>query len=104
MYIIYSVIIYSRCRKSTNKDAQQKEELKKNIAKPTNKLKKSARKDRKQFVHDITEEAETAARQYDLKELYEISRIPLGKYVKTNTLVRDKQGMISSSDKGKRTR
>lgn len=61
-------------------------------------------KDGKQFVHDITEEAETAARQNDLKKLYEISRMPLGKNVKTNTLVRDKQGRIASSDKGKRTR
>lgn len=52
----------------------------------------------------MTEEAETVARQNNMKKLYEISRTLSGKNVNTNTPVRDNQGKIISSDIGQRAR
>ncbi|XP_065941348.1 craniofacial development protein 2-like [Magallana gigas] len=86
------------------KDAQQKKGLKKEYRKANKQVKKNARKDRRQFVHDMTEETETSARQNNMKRLYEISRTLSGKNVNTNTPVRDKQGKIISSDIGQRAR
>ncbi|XP_076439125.1 uncharacterized protein LOC143277998 [Babylonia areolata] len=42
-------------------------------------VKKSARKDKRAFIHQLTEEAETAAGKRDMKRLYEITRVLSGR-------------------------
>lgn len=76
------------------KDAQQKEELNKEYKEANKQVKKRARKDRRQFVHDVNEEVEAAARHKNIKKLHEIIRTLSGKNVNTNTPVRDNQGWI----------
>lgn len=63
-----------------------------------------ARKDRRQFFYDMTEEVETAARQNNVKKLYEISRTLSGKNVNTTTPMREKQEMNIHSDIGQRAK
>lgn len=45
-------------------------------------VKKSARQDKSQFVHSMTEEAETAAKQNNMKRVYEITWTLVGKRFK----------------------
>lgn len=61
-----------------------------------------ARKDRRQFFYDMTEEA--TARQNNIKKLYEISRTLSGKNVNTNTPMREKQEMNIHNDIGQRAK
>lgn len=70
-------------------------ELKKEYREANTQVKKNARKDKRQFVHDMTKRQR---QQNNMKKLYEISRTLSGKNVNTNTPVRDKQGKIISSD------
>ena len=67
-------------------------------------VKKSAWNDKRQFVHDMNKEAERAARQNNMKKLYEIIRTFSEKNVNTNSPVREKQGKIITSDVGQRAR
>ena len=55
-------------------------------------VKKGTRVDKRSFIHDLTEEAETAAGKRDKKRLYEITRTLSGKNKAPSKPVKDKNG------------
>ena len=55
-------------------------------------VKKSTRADKTSFVHDLTEEAETAAGKRDMERVYEITRTLSGKNKAPSRPVKDKNG------------
>ena len=57
----------------------------------------------REFVHGLTEEAETAARQ-NLKRLYDITHALSGKNLNSNNPVKDKNGRTITSDAEQRAR
>lgn len=57
-------------------------------------VKNSARNDKKHFIHDLTEETETAAGQQNMKRLCEITRVLSGKNSNPTKPVKDKNGEI----------
>nr|KAG5698573.1 hypothetical protein BaRGS_027084 [Batillaria attramentaria] len=57
-------------------------------------VKRSARNDKRNFINDLTEEAETAAGQRNMKRLYEITRTLSGKNNNPTRPVKDKNGQI----------
>ena len=67
-------------------------------------VRKSARKDKRKFVEDLTEEAETAAGKRDMKRLYEITRELSGKRNKPMCPVKDKNGDIVTGENKERKR
>ena len=67
-------------------------------------VKRSAREDKRRFIHEMTEEAETAAGQGNMKRLYDITRTLSGKNSNSNKPVRDNDGKIITSDVGQRDR
>jgi len=60
-------------------DLQQKQDLQAQYWKLNRQVTKSTRADNRSFIHDLTEEAETAAGKRDMKRLYEITRTLSGK-------------------------
>nr|KAG5689679.1 hypothetical protein BaRGS_006304 [Batillaria attramentaria] len=66
--------------------------------------KRSARNDKRNFINDLTEEAETAAGQRNMKRLYEITRTLSGKNNNPTRPVKDKNGQIITKEKDQRTR
>jgi len=55
-------------------DLQQKQDLQAQYWELNRQVKKSTKADKRSFIHDVTEEAETAAGQRDMKRLYKIRR------------------------------
>lgn len=72
-------------------DLQQKQDLQAQYWELNSQVKKSTRADKRSFIHDLTEEAETAAGRRDMKRLYEITRTLSGKNKMGRTLPRDCQ-------------
>ena len=58
---------------------EQKQELKAHYWEKNRQVKKSARRDKRNFIEELTGEAETAAGQRNMKRLYEITRTLSGK-------------------------
>nr|KAG5693522.1 hypothetical protein BaRGS_006224 [Batillaria attramentaria] len=67
-------------------------------------VKRSARNDKRNFINDLTEEAETAAGQRNVKRLYEITRTLSGKNNNPTRPVKDKNGQIITKEEDQRTR
>nr|KAG5703440.1 hypothetical protein BaRGS_022489 [Batillaria attramentaria] len=67
-------------------------------------VKRSARNDKRNFINDLTEEAETAAGQRNMKRLYEITRTLSGKNNNPTRPVKDKNGQIITKEEDQRTR
>nr|KAG5686712.1 hypothetical protein BaRGS_020238 [Batillaria attramentaria] len=67
-------------------------------------VKRSARNDKRNFINDLTEEAETAAGQRNMKRLYEITRTLSGKNNNLTRPVKDKNGQIITKEEDRRTR
>nr|KAG5706977.1 hypothetical protein BaRGS_019582 [Batillaria attramentaria] len=67
-------------------------------------VKRSARNDKRNFINDLTEEAETAAGQRNMKRLYEITRTLSGKNNIPTRPVKDKNGQIITKEEDQRTR
>nr|KAG5693360.1 hypothetical protein BaRGS_017653 [Batillaria attramentaria] len=67
-------------------------------------VKRSARNDKRNFTNDLTEEAETAAGQRNMKRLYEITRTLSGKNNNSTRPVKDKNGQIITQEEDQRTR
>nr|KAG5712455.1 hypothetical protein BaRGS_011429 [Batillaria attramentaria] len=67
-------------------------------------VKRSARNDKRNFINDLTEEAETAAGQRNMKRLYEITRTLSGKNNNPTGPVKDKNGQIITKEEDQRTR
>jgi len=85
-------------------DQQEKEELRAQYWEANRQVKKGAREDKRRFIHDMTEEAETAARQGNMKRLYEITRTMSGKNFNPSKPVKDKDGTVITGDAGQRAR
>ena len=83
---------------------QDKENLRRQYWETNRTVKKSAREDKRRFIHEMTEEAETAAGQGNMKRLYEITRTLSGKSSNPNKPVKDSNGKVITSDVGQRDR
>ena len=84
-------------------DQQEKEDLRVQYWETNRQVKKSAREDKRRFIHQLTEEGETAARQHNMKRLYEITRSLSGKNTNPNKPVKDKDGKTITIEVGERT-
>jgi hypothetical protein len=60
-------------------DQQEKTDLRAQYWEANREVKRDARNDKREFVHGLTEEAETAVNQNNMKRLYEITRALSGK-------------------------
>ncbi|RUS90025.1 hypothetical protein EGW08_002212 [Elysia chlorotica] len=67
-------------------------------------VKRSARDDKRKFIHDLTEEAETAAGQRNMKRLYEITRTLSGKNSNPTRPVKGKNGETIKGEEEQRAR
>lgn len=85
-------------------DKQREEHLRAQYWEVNREVKKSARRDKRLFVHNLTEEAEAAARVNNMKRVYEITRTLSGKSFNTNQPVKDKTGRIITSEEEQRRR
>ena len=82
----------------------EKENLRNQYWEANRMVRKSAREDKRHFIYQMTEEAEKAAGQGNMKRLYEITRTLSGKSSNPNKPVKDKDGKIITSDVGQRDR
>ena len=71
---------------------------KENYRKLTKAIKKSARRDKAKFVDDLASQAEAAARQNRMKEVYDTTRILTGRTKKSSSHIRDRQGKLLKTD------
>lgn len=60
-------------------DLQEKEDLRTRYGEANHQVKKSARGNKRRFIHEMTEEAEMVGRQKNMKRLYEITQTLSGK-------------------------
>ena len=67
-------------------------------------MKRSARKDKRSHIEELTSEAETAAGQRNMKRLYEITRALSGKNNNPSRPVKDKNGNIIPGKEEQRAR
>ena len=61
-------------------------------------IKKSAQRDKRSYTEDLATRAENAARQNRMKEVYDITRKLTGKFNKSSSHIRDKQGNLLKTD------
>ncbi|PVD22606.1 hypothetical protein C0Q70_18425 [Pomacea canaliculata] len=85
-------------------DQQEKEGLRAKYWEANRQVKRSAREDKRRFTYELTEEAETAATQGNMKRLFEITRTLSGKSVNSNKPVKDKNGKTITNDAEQRDR
>ncbi|KAL6491468.1 hypothetical protein MHYP_G00018130 [Metynnis hypsauchen] len=85
-------------------DQQEKIDLRAQYREANREVKRSARRDKRQFVQGLTEEAEMAASQNNMKRLYDITHRLSGKNFNPTKPVKDKKGRTITSDAGQRTR
>nr|KAG5685412.1 hypothetical protein BaRGS_027207 [Batillaria attramentaria] len=62
------------------------------IAKETGEVKRSTRKDKRDYIDNLASQAEEAARQGNLKDLYQVTKKLAGKFQQTDKPVKDKNG------------
>jgi len=67
-------------------------------------VKRNARRDKRKFIEELTQEAETAAGQRNMKRLYEITRTLSGKNNKPSCPVKDKNGNTIPGEEDQRAR
>ena len=79
------VLINSRTR-ALKKEAQEK------YAEANRQVKRSIKKDKRDFIDNLAEEAETAASKGNIKELYSITKKLAGKFQQQNKPIKDKEG------------
>ncbi|XP_059154670.1 uncharacterized protein LOC131940109 [Physella acuta] len=80
------------------KDEKEKINLRTHYCEVNRMVRKSAKEDKRQFIQEMIEDAETAARQGKMKRLYEVTRTLSGKNINPNKPVKDKVGNILTSD------
>ena len=85
-------------------DPEEKRELQAQYWTLNTFVKRSARKDKRRFIEELTEEAETAAGQRNMKKLYDITRRLSGKNSNPSCPVKDKNGNLLSSEGDQRAR
>ncbi|KAL8605837.1 hypothetical protein ACOMHN_051446 [Nucella lapillus] len=86
------------------RNLEEKQELQALYWETNRQVKKSARRDKRAFIHELTEEAETAAGKRDVKKLYEITRVLSGKTSSPTRPVRDKNGKTITGEEAQRVR
>ncbi|KAL8622673.1 hypothetical protein ACOMHN_009307 [Nucella lapillus] len=86
------------------RNLEEKQELQALYWETNRQVKKSARRDKRAFIHELTEEAETAAGKRDVKRLYEITRVLSGKTNNPTRPVRDKNGKTITGEEAQRVR
>ena len=57
-------------------------------------MKKSTKRDKQNYIEALAQEAEEAAGENNLKELYMTTKKLAGRFRQTNTQIRDKQGRL----------
>jgi Reverse transcriptase (RNA-dependent DNA polymerase)/Domain of unknown function (DUF6451) len=77
-----------------NRDQAKTQELENNFNNLNKAVKRSARKDRRKFLENLAEEAQTAADKGHLSELYKITKTLSQKSTNKQVPVKDKQGKI----------
>lgn len=60
-------------------------------------MKKSTKRDKQNYIEALAQEAEEAAGENNLKELYMTTKKLAGKFRQTNAQIRDKQGRLLST-------
>jgi hypothetical protein len=85
-------------------DQQEKADLRAQYWEANREVKRGARHDKREFVHGLTEEAEMAANQNNMKRLYEITRALSGKNFNPSRPVKDRNGNTITNDAEQRTR
>ncbi|RUS69130.1 hypothetical protein EGW08_023107 [Elysia chlorotica] len=85
-------------------DQVRKEELQDQYREVNQKVKRSTKQDKKNFIHELTEEAETAAGKGDTKRLYDITRTLSGKNRNTSCPIKDKERKAITCDAKQRER
>ena len=61
-------------------------------------VKNSVKTDKENFIEDLAKEAEDSPAQGNMKQLYDITRKLAGKYKHTDTLIKDKNRNVLTSD------
>lgn len=85
--------------KIIEKEQEDKERLKREYKEKDKEIKRSARRDRREYQEDLLVEAETAARQNDLRTLYKTTK-KLSETGTTSTVhVKNKEGKILKNEK-----
>ncbi|WP_353803171.1 hypothetical protein, partial [Acinetobacter baumannii] len=85
-------------------DDQRKDHLRDEYWDLNKAVKKSARKDKREYIESLTAEAETAARAKDMERLYEITRALAGKSTRPSRPIKDKNGKVLTTETSQRTR
>ena len=95
-----------RVKNQINKiqDPEEKRELQAQYWTLNTFVKRSARKDKRRYIEELTKEAETAAGQRNRKKLYDITRTLSGKNSNLSRPVKDKNGNLLSSEGDQRAR
>ena len=89
---------------SQTQEQEKKKELQARYWEINRQVKRSARKDKRNFIEELTEEAETAAGQRNMKRVYDITRTLSGKNSNPSRPVKDKNGNTISDADGQRAR
>nr|KAG5713351.1 hypothetical protein BaRGS_024899 [Batillaria attramentaria] len=89
---------------SQAQDPKEKQELQARYWEKSRQVKRSARQDKRNFIEELTEEAETAAGQRNMKRLYEITRTLSGKTSNPSRPVKDRDGNVISREEDQRAR
>ena len=61
-------------------------------------IKKSAKRDKRNYIEDLADKAERAARQNRMKEVYDTTKQLIGKSNKSGTHIRNKQGQMLKTE------
>ncbi len=83
---------------------ETKEELKAEYSEQDRKVKRSARKDKRDYIEDLAGKAETAAIHGDSRELYRITKLLAGKKPASSNTLKNKQGQILTTEREKADR
>ena len=92
-----SKVILKRSKKENLNRARarlQKERAHAQYTEANKDVKKSVRKDKRKFVDELAKEAEAAARQHNVKALYDTTKQLSRKFKATNHLIRDLNGHL----------
>ena len=85
-------------------DQDEKHELQAQYWEKNRQVKRSARQDKRNYIEELTAEAETAAGQRNMKRLYEITRSLSGKNSNPSGPVKDKEGNTIPGEEEQRAR
>ncbi len=82
----------------------REEQLRQEYKEKDRQVKRSARKDKRDYVDNLADQAEVAARNGNSKELYKITKLLSGKSLSRSNTLKDKHGRILTTEKEKADR